>query len=369
MGNTRGDDIVLDLFKEKIEGAIDIGTSSIKALKLKKSKIELFDLKELKHGTIVNGGIEDYLEVTEELKVLINNLDLKNKEIVVSIPIQNFFIKFFQIMDVTENERRVLIENELEDLVPNFNPEEFVTDYVDLGQSDIVSSESEGNQINVMAMTIPKNKINELVEILTTLKVKPVRIVPDFVSIFNLVQMEKEFLGIEENESVMIVDIGSESTKIFFERAGEFKFYRIVSLGGNDITAILERYYNITREAAEEEKKRLELFNGKLNENEREVFKEIEDLINELEDSIRISSDYYKAQENVSEIDRIFLMGGSGLLKGFSEILEKNFDLEIEKVGATRYFSKNIDLDDLENHSIERLAALVGNVVTEVSLK
>ena len=49
MGNTRGDDIVLDLFKEKIEGAIDIGTSSIKALKLKKSKIELFDLKELKH--------------------------------------------------------------------------------------------------------------------------------------------------------------------------------------------------------------------------------------------------------------------------------------------------------------------------------
>ena len=76
MGNTRGDDIVLDLFKEKIEGAIDIGTSSIKALKLKKSKIELFDLKELKHGTIVNGGIEDYLEVTEEL---LDILGIKDK--------------------------------------------------------------------------------------------------------------------------------------------------------------------------------------------------------------------------------------------------------------------------------------------------
>lgn len=371
MGNTRGDDIVLDLFKEKIEGAIDIGTSSIKALKLKKSKIELFDLKELKHGTIVNGGIEDYLEVTEELKVLINNLDLKNKEIVVSIPIQNFFIKFFQIMDVTENERRVLIENELEDLVPNFNPEEFVTDYVDLGQSDIVSSEAEGNQINVMAMTIPKNKINELVEILTTLKVKPVRIVPDFVSIFNLVQMEKEFIDIEETESIMFIDVGSESTKIFFEMGGQFKFYRIVSLGGNDITSIIERFYNIDRDRAEEEKKKLELLVEKdtYPDEDKAVFKEIEDLVNELEDSIKISVDYYKAQENAPQIDRVFLTGGLTLLKGFKQIIEKDFDVEIENIDIARYFSHNMDEEDLEDFPAQRVAALIGNVITEVSLK
>ena len=76
---------MFDLFKEKIEGSLDIGTSSIKGLKLKKGKIEALDLREIKTGVIVNGNIEDYLTVNEELKTIIDNLDLKNKEIVVVI--------------------------------------------------------------------------------------------------------------------------------------------------------------------------------------------------------------------------------------------------------------------------------------------
>ena len=362
---------MFDLFKEKIEGSLDIGTSSIKGLKLKKGKIEALDLREIKTGVVVNGNIEDYLTVNEELKTIIDNLDLKNKEIVVSIPIQNFFIKFFQISDVEEKERRALIVNELEDIVPNFDPNEFITDYVDLGPSKVVSSESESAQISVMAITIPKNRISELVEVLVTLRTKPVRIVPDFISIFNLVQMEKEFIDVEETESIMFIDVGSESTKIFFEMGGQFKFYRIVSLGGNDITSIIERFYNIDRERAEEEKKKLELLTEKdsYSDEDKEVFKEIEDLINELEDSIKISVDYYKAQENAPQIDRVFFTGGSTLLKGFKQIIEKDFDVEIENIDIARYFSHSMDEEELEEFPAQRVAALIGNVITEVSLK
>ncbi len=362
---------MFDLFKEKIEGSLDIGTSSIKGLKLKKGKIEGLDLREIKTGVIVNGNIEDYLTVNEELKTIVDNLDLKNKEIVVSIPIQNFFIKFFQISDVEEKERLALITNELEDIVPNFDPSEFITDYVNLGPSKVVSSESELAQISVMAITIPKNRITELVEVLVTLKTKPVRIVPDFISIFNLVQMEKEFIDIEETESIMFIGVGSESTKSFFEMGGRFKFYRIVSLGGNDITSIIERFYNIDRDRAEEEKKKLELLVEKdtYPDEDKAVFKEIEDLVNELEDSIKISVDYYKAQENAPQIDRVFLTGGSTLLKGFKQIIEKDFDVEIENIDIARYFSHNMDEEDLEDFPAQRVAALIGNVITEVSLK
>ena len=361
---------MFDLFKEKIEGSLDIGTSSIKGLKLKKGKVEALNVRELHAGVIVNGNVEDYLTVNEELKTIVDNLELKNKEVVVSIPIQNFFIKFFQISDLQEKERRALIENELEDIVPNFEPHNFVTDYVDLGKPAF-SSEENDDQINVMAITIPKNKVNELVEILETLKVRPVKIVPDFISIFNLVQMEKEFLDIEKDESVMIIDIGSESTKIFFERDGEFKMNRIVSLGGNDITSVIERYYNVDKEKAEEEKRRLELFTEEenLTQEEMEIFKEIEEIIMELEDAIRVSVEYYKSQEGAPGIDRIFLTGGTSLLKGFKRIIEKNFDIEIEKIDIGRYFSHKLDEEDLEEYPTERVAALIGNIVTEVSLK
>lgn len=362
---------MFDLFKEKIEGSLDIGTNSIKGLKLKKGKIEALSIRELDSGVIINGNIEDYLSVNEELKTIIDNLELKNKEVVISIPIQNFFIKFFQISDVEDKEKRALIDNELEDIVPNFDPNSFVTDYVDLGQSKVTSSDSTETQINVMAITIPKNKVSELVDILVTLKVKPVRIVPDFISIFNLVQMEKEFIDIEDEESIMFVDVGSESTKIFFEKGGQFKFYRIISLGGNDITSVIERYYNVDRERAEEEKKRLELLFEDDNQSpeEKEVFKEVEDLINELEDSIKISIDYYKAQEDVPSIDRIFLTGGTTLLKGFKQIIEKTFELEVETIDTARYFSHRLDEEDIEEFPSQRIAALIGNVITEVSLK
>lgn len=362
---------MFDMFKEKIEGSLDIGTSSIKGLKLRKGKVEALSIRELSNGVIINGNIEDYLTVNEELKTIIDNLELKNKEIVISIPIQNFFIKFFQISDVEEKERKALIENELEDIVPNFESTTFVTDYVDLGPVKMRGSDEETEQIGVMAITIPKNKITELVEILVNLKVKPVRIVPDFISIFNLIQMEKEFIDIEDEENVMVIDIGSESTKIFFERGGQFKMNRIVSLGGNDITSIIERFYNVDRERAEEEKKRLELLSGdEIHTNEqKEIFKEIEDLIAELEDSIKISIDYYKAQENAPGIDRIFLTGGTTLLKGFKRTLEKTFELDVETIDISRYFSHRLDEEDLEEHPAERVAALIGNVISEVSLK
>ena len=151
---------MFDIFKEKIEGSIDIGTSSIKGLKLRKGKVEALNVRELDNGVIINGNIEDYLSVNEELKVIVDNLELKNKEIVVSIPIQNFFIKFFQISDVEDKERRAIIDNELEDIVPNFEADNFVTDYVDLGPSKLTNPDSEEQQINVMAITIPKNEIN-----------------------------------------------------------------------------------------------------------------------------------------------------------------------------------------------------------------
>ena len=192
-----------------------------------------------------------------------------------------------------------------------------------------------------------------------------------FISIFNIVQMEKEFIDIEDEESIMFVDVGSESTKIFFEKGGQFKFYRIISLGGNDITSVIERYYNVDRERAEEEKKRLELLFEDDNRTieEMEVFKEVEDLIAELEDSIKISIDYYKAQENAPSIDRIFLTGGTTLLKGFKQIIEKTFELEVETIDIVRYFSQRLDEEDIEEYPVQRIAALIGNIITEVSLK
>lgn len=360
-----------DIFKDKIKGTLDIGSSSLKGLSLKKGKIDKILLKELENGVVVNGNIEDYLSISEGLKNMIEELELKNKEVVVSIPIQNFFIKFLEINPVGEKEKKLLIENELEELVPNFDDENFITDYIDLGSSTGGRLSNEEEKESIMAITILKSKIKELIEILTTLKVVPVRIVPDFASIFNLVQEAKFEKEITADDTVMIIDVGSESTKIFIERDGIMKMQRIVAIGGNDITEVIQRFYNSDRHNAENEKKRLEL----LEEPEiivedgfsKEVFSEVAEIFNELENQIRVSIDFYKSHEGRPGIDHMFLFGGTSLIKGFKESLEKNMDVEVEKIEFTKYLSEEfIENFDFENTYIERIAALIGNVIEEV---
>ncbi len=366
---------MFDLFKEKIEGSLDIGSSSLKGLRLKKSKVTGVNIRELDNGVIVNGTIEDYLTISEELKTLIEDLELKNKELVVSLPIQNFFIKFLTVTQVGEKEKLALVESELEELVPNFDPEDFITDYVNLGEVENDNSTEGEGQENIMAITILKSKVKELIEILTTLKVIPVRIVPDFVSIFNLVQMEKDYKEVTDEESVMLVDIGSEATKIFIERDGIIKMQRIVAIGGNDITEVIQRFYNTERDKAEEEKKRLELLNDHDDDEydedgSREIFMEVAEIFDELENQIRVSIEFYKSQERRPGIDRIFLIGGTSLIKGFKQNLEKALDLEVDEIDLTRFLSANfVSHYDLEEYPPARIAALVGSVIEEVSFR
>lgn len=361
----------IDIFKTKIKGSIDIGSSSLKGLSIKKNKINNIILKELESGAVVNGNIEDYLAISEGVKFLVEELDLKNKEIAISIPIQNFFIKFIEINMVDENDKMLLIEGELEELVPNFEPDNFITDYISLGLVNEGRMPEGEQKESVMAITILKSKIKELIEILTTLKVVPVKIVPDFVPIFNLVQKSKEEKEITEEDTVMILDVGSESTKIFIERDGIMKMQRIVAIGGNDISEIIQRFYNVDRHNAELEKRRLELLQDQdLNNDDylsKEAFSEVAEIFNELENQIKVSIDFYKSHEGRPGIDHLFIFGGTSLIKGFKENLEKMLDLEVENIEFKKYFSEEYMEDyAIDEFPICRIGALIGNVMEEV---
>jgi|GEM_PF-2948947 len=364
---------MLDLFKDRIQGSFDIGSSSLKGLRIKKGKVSDISIKELKNGVIVNGNIEDYLEISEGLKMLVDELELKNKEVVVSIPIQNFFIKFLSIGQVGEKEKLKLIESELEELVPNFEPEEFISDYVELGSELSDESKNIDGKDSIMAITVPKNKIKEILEIFDSLKVVPVRIVPDFISLFNLVQREKNRQGINEEESVMIVDMGTESTKIFIERDGIMKMQRIVATGGNDVTEMLQRFYNLEREQAEDEKRKLELLDESVSQGEedsRALFMEIAELFDELENQIKVSIEFYKSHEGRPGIDKLFIFGGASLVKGFKQNLEKTLELEVEEIDYKDFLASNFnELYKVEDYPVARIGALLGSVVEEVKEK
>lgn len=348
------------MFNEKIEGSIDIGSSSVKGLRLKNRNIEKLDLETIPHGAILSGNIEDHMAVSDSIKALVDRLELKNKRVVVSLPVQNFFVKFISIVQVDESEKLPLIENELEDLIPNFSGEDFITHYIDLGDAD--------GKNEVIALTISKSKVSEIIEILTNIKVIPVKIVPDFISIYNLLYTSKDAI-LEDNvdASFMVVDIGAEATKIFVEKNGIIKMQRIAAIGGNDFTDVVEKNLHMEYSEAERYKKKLEVQEDVEEDVEdEEVIHEIGDLVDELTGQIRRSIDYYRTQEGLLGVDTIIVTGGASQLNGYISVLEKKIMMEIKHFPIMHFLMQNKEQQDFIKNNIKRFDVVIGNIIDEV---
>lgn len=348
------------MFADKIEGSIDIGSSSIKGVKLKNKSIEKLDVEVIPHGAILSGNIEDHLAVSDSIKTLVEKLELKNKKVVISLPVQNFFVKFISIPQVDPSDRIPLVENELEDLIPNFSGEDFITNFVHLG-------ESEGKD-EILALTILKEKISEIIEILTEAKIVPVKFVPDFISIYNLLYATKDSI-IEDSvdASLMVVDIGAEATKIFVEKNGIIKMQRIAAIGGNDFTDVIEKNLHMEYSEAERYKKKLEVQDEKDEDLEDEdIIHEVGDLVDELTGQIRRSIDYYRTQEGLLGVDSVIVTGGGSQLKGYIAVLEKRLMMEIKSFPIMQFIMKNKEQQEFIKNNLKRFDVVIGNIINEV---
>ncbi|BDU49581.1 pilus assembly protein PilM [Haliovirga abyssi] len=349
------------MFKDKIEGSIDVGSGMIKGISIKKGEIENISSERLPMGAVVSGNIEDSLSIVDKLKTIVERLSLKNKKVVVSLPIQNFVIKFLEIPEMEEEAKLPFIEGELDEIVPNFSGEDFITNYYSL--------EFKNNNEKVMVVTIKKEKINDIIEILTSVKLKPIKIIPDFLSLFNLEQIQKHKI-IEDTKgaSIMTIDIGAEATKIFIENDGIIKMQRLIAIGGNDFSDIVQREKSVDYDEAEQYKKELEVFEDEEVNDEfyvqDDIEKEISNLVEELGEQIERTIEFYKMQEGLLGVDGIIISGGGTLLKGLKLVIEKKIVQEFNEMKTEQYFMKIKDKIAGEDIAIYDIA--LGNIVEEV---
>lgn len=217
-------------------------------------------------------------------------------------------------------------------------------------------------------MAVQKDKINTLIEILTAAKLKPVRIVPDFVALFNLLEGTKhDFISNTDRTSLMVVDIGSEATKVFVNKDGEIKMQRLAPVGGNDLNDVIQRLQNMEYDEAETYKYNLELKEDTPDEEKEAIFNEVGELIDELNSQIKRSIDYYKMQEGIMAIDEMIISGGSTLLKGYKDILEKKLGVVVHRFPTSRLLVKKLNNINEVEANLCRYDTAIGNIIEEVS--
>ncbi len=349
-----------ELLSERVHGSIDIGTRNIRGLTLNGGRVDRI----VKRGIVGSESREE--RITEGLEAalgeVIDELNLKNKRVKVSISGQRFYSKSIVIArDEDEDKRLELIQEELESIIPNYDPLDFLTEEIPIRKDE--------DEEEVLTISIERERVDALLDILTKLKVTVVRLVPDYVACYHLMEKIIEIDEEDEYRGVTgVIDVGFEGTKVYFVDKNGIKMFINTLIGGGEFTEIIREHKNTTYIEAENVKKKMEL-GEKLEDDSGEVamFTDLTNAFKELEGNISLSLDYFSKKNISSNIRRLVLVGEGSLLKGFKDYLHENVRIETDYISYEGLdIGEELEAKFEDYHSVE-LANLLGNVAGEVS--
>ncbi len=307
------------IFGGKGSIGLDIGSSYIKAVKLKEAKggyeLELFNLHPLLPELIVDGSVIDSLRLTDSIKEMVKKAGIKTKNVVISISgHSSVIIKRISLPEMTEEELSESIKFEAEQYVP-FDIEDVNLDF------QIIGPKEEPGQMDVILVAVKKDIINEYISVVREAGLNP--IIVDIGS-FALENMYGVNYEIESGRNVALLNIGASMINMIILKGGISVFTRDSSLGSNLHTEALQREFSISYENAERLKRGESVENISPEDAHAVIESASEEILNEI---IR-SFDYYRDTTAHEDISEVILSGGCSLLSNFVSMIAERSGIE-----------------------------------------
>jgi len=332
-------------FSSKNLVGFDIGTSAIKLVELDEAKgnyrLKNFGIAKLPKETIVNGVIINADPLVQSIKSLTSNLKISNKNVAISISGNPVIIKKITLPFMTEDELEPVIETEAEQYIP-FDLEEVNIDFQILGVN-----EENSEQMDVMLVAAKKAMIEEYTDVIRNAGLKACIIDIDVFSLENMFNINYTY---EENETVVLIDIGASVTNINIVKNGTSIFNRDVFLGGNQLTEEIQKELSVSFEEAEILKtgEQIEGINQELID--QTIAKNCSSIARE----IRRTLDFFTGS-SYAEINRIYLSGGASKTQGLKEIIEEKMNSTVEPSDPfkeIKYDKKTFDTEYIKDISL-----------------
>ncbi len=318
------------MFGSKDIVGLDIGTHSIKLVRLKKGKkgFELlnFGIMPLPPETIVDETIEKPEVVTAAIKNLLKMEKIKTKDVVIAVSGQSLVIKKINVPKMTEDELAESIRVEAEQYLP-FDIEEVNVDFQIIKEitSEKGEKEEEGEPkttMDVLLVAVRKEMIGDRRKPILDAGLKPVIIDLDVFAIENGYELN---YGVPHGEVVALIDMGATFTNVNILVDGVTEVTRDIPGGGNRINHELQKNFNTDHEGAE----KLKMGIGLNGVSEKDVANTITTVLGELSHEInKMFHDFIKSTEK--NINRVILSGGCARIPGIEKILTENFDIPTE---------------------------------------
>ncbi len=317
---------------------IDIGSSSLKIVQIKKEKgkavlqtygeLGLGPYNKLSIGQIVTLTPDQYAKIILDLLKEANITSVKGG---ISIPLKLSLITIIDIPKVDIKEERGVIELEARKYIP-VSISEVALDYSIIPQVDDSSLEfieSDNNKISQENELKKKQKVllvaihNQVLSNYSRI-VQDSKLSIDFFEVEAFATSRASLSG--EREPVMIVDLGASSVKIFIVDNGMLLSSHTINRGGQDISFSVSKGLGVPFDHAEHLKRNL----GKMEIAEESKIRELVNIHEEyIISEIKTVLTMFQKTKNIT-VSKIVLTGGSCLLDGFLEKTKQNFSCEVE---------------------------------------
>lgn len=293
------------MVKEKFSVGLDIGTHSIKLVKLRPVK----DGQELSSFCLEPIG----LNLSESLKRLKSEQGIESANISVSGTAT--LLRYVNFPKMNEAEMRQALRFEAQKHIP------FSTSEINLDGS-ILKSDLPDNKMLLLIAAVKKELINERLKLLEDALVRVNIIDIDSLALINAFNFNYELEDNLKHKAVALINIGASMSNLNIIEEGIPRLSRDIQTSGNNFTQKLADIFGVDFKSAEA----LKLSPEK--EKAGNVVAALEAALSALAGEIRTSFDYYESQ-SASTVAKIFLSGGSSLFSGLKDTLTNLLGIEV----------------------------------------
>ena len=303
---------------------LDIGSSGIKLVQLKENRgryiLQKFGFKPLEPEVIVDGTVMDEGRVVTAIRELFDELNVKVKQVAVSISGHAVIIKKISLPPMPDDELEGQVKLAAEQYIP-FDINEVNIDFHVLPPAEGEASEGE---MSVILVAAKKDKINELTEL-----VKGAGLVPMVMDVdaFAIENMHAINYPMSQDETTALVNVGASVMNINIVSKGTSLFTRDIPIGGNRYTESIQRELGLSYEDAEALKK-----GGKASgSNQAAAAQSVIESVNaEVASEIARTIDYFKSTVTEGEVQQVLLCGGGAQIAGLVKQLRDRMHAVVE---------------------------------------
>ena len=292
--------------KERFSVGLDIGTSTIKAVKLKFSKdqVELcsFDLEPTQ------------VDIGPVLKKISESYDIKRINLSVSGP--STIIRYVDFPRMNQGELKQALKFEAEKYIP------FSISEVNL-DSYVLKPELPDNKMLMILAAVKKEFINQRLKLIENSGLNANLIDIDSLALVNAFEFNYSGDDNLKGKTIALLNIGACLTNLNILEVGSPRLSRDIQIAGNNFTQKLQDTLAMDFKSAEE----LKLHPDK--ERLDKMIKAVESTLSNLAREVRASFDYYESQ-SASNVVKIFLSGGGSKFPGLKDMLVNLLGMEVE---------------------------------------